>query len=149
MFRDFRRRLFHGCLTVINEPLKPFMHNWDIVRCADHHFRRAIYGLGPYIADYPEQTAASGVVYNWCVTFVHFDVRYPGPTTHFVRCDAHPSNLDDPNANLRTRERTATLLNNEDPESLWYGHGIVPEFEVCYRSVTTLIQLSSKHSHLR
>ena len=27
----------------------------EIARCADGHLRRVIYGLGPYIADYPEQ----------------------------------------------------------------------------------------------
>lgn len=69
-FRDFRRRLFHGCLSMILEPLKSFMHEWDIVQCSDHHFRRAIYGIGPYIADYPEQTTAAGTIYNWCVTYV-------------------------------------------------------------------------------
>lgn len=69
-FRDFRRRLFHGCLAAILQPLEPFMTDWDIVRCSDRHFRRAIYGIGPYIADYPEQTAASGVVYGWCPTYV-------------------------------------------------------------------------------
>jgi len=66
-FRDFRRQVFHGCITVINKPLEPFMNEWDIVRCSDHHFRRVIYGLGPYIANYPEQMAASGTIYNWCV----------------------------------------------------------------------------------
>ena len=71
-FRDFRRRLFHGSLTVIHDPLRPFMYEWDVVRCSDRHFRRAIYGFGPYIADYPEQTATSGTVYNWCVTSVWF-----------------------------------------------------------------------------
>jgi hypothetical protein len=64
-FRDFRRQLFHGSLTVIHKPLERFMHDWDVIWCSDHHFRRAIYGLGPYIADYPEQTAAAGTVYNW------------------------------------------------------------------------------------
>lgn len=70
LFRDFRRRLFHGSLVVINNPLKPYMTKWDIVRCADHHFRRAIYGIGPHIADYPEQSSAAGTVYGWCVTSV-------------------------------------------------------------------------------
>lgn len=70
-FRDFRRRLFHGCLTVINDTVKPYMKRWDLVRCSDHHFRRAIYGLGPHIADYPEQSVAAGTVYGWCVTFVY------------------------------------------------------------------------------
>jgi len=67
-FRNFRRRVFHGSFKVINKPLETFMHDWDVVRCSDHHFRRAIYGLGPHIADYPEQSAASGTVYGWCVT---------------------------------------------------------------------------------
>lgn len=71
-FRDFRRRLFHGCLRVINERIKPYTEKWDIVQCSDHHYRRAIYGLGPYIADYPEQSLAAGTVYNWCVTYVNF-----------------------------------------------------------------------------
>ena len=69
-FRDFRRRLLHGCLTVTLDTLKPYMDNWDVIRCPDHHFRHAIYGLGPYIADYPKQSAVSGTVYNWCVTSV-------------------------------------------------------------------------------
>ena len=108
------------------------MHDWDVIRCSDHHFRRAIYGLGPYIADYPEQTAASGIVYNWCVTFVWSNVRsLARPSTHFVRCDANPNDLDKPDANLQTREWTAALLNNKDTELLWYNHGIIPDFQVC------------------
>ena len=49
------------------------MCEWDIIRCADHHFRQAIYGLGPDIADYPEQTASAGTVYGWCVTLARLD----------------------------------------------------------------------------
>lgn len=37
-FRDFCCRLFHGCFTVILETLKPFMNDWDVVQCSDHHF---------------------------------------------------------------------------------------------------------------
>jgi hypothetical protein len=70
LFRDFRRRLFHGCLTAVNSSVKPFMLTWDLVRCSDHHFRRVIYSLGPEIADYPEQSVAAGTVYGWCVTSV-------------------------------------------------------------------------------
>jgi hypothetical protein len=38
----------------------------EIIRCADGHFRKVIWGLGPYIADYPEQVLLACVVYNWC-----------------------------------------------------------------------------------
>ena len=29
------------------------------------------------------------------------------------------------------RERTVALLSNEDPETLWYDYGIIPDFTVC------------------
>jgi Plavaka transposase len=48
------------------ESLKPGMTTAEVVRCADDHFRRAVYGLGPYIGDYPEQIALAGVVQDWC-----------------------------------------------------------------------------------
>jgi hypothetical protein len=46
------------------------------------------------------------------------------------RCKAKPDNLDDPDAQLRTREQTAALLESEEPDSLWYNHGLVPDFQV-------------------
>jgi hypothetical protein len=38
----------------------------EVVRYADGHYRRTIYGLGPYIADYPEQVLLACIVQNWC-----------------------------------------------------------------------------------
>jgi hypothetical protein len=37
-----------------------------ITRCGDGHYRCVIYGLGPYIADYPEQALLSCIVQGWC-----------------------------------------------------------------------------------
>jgi hypothetical protein len=65
-FRKFRRQLLHSSLAKILESLKPFMTEPEIVRCADGHFRRVIYGLGPYIADYPEQALLACIVQGWC-----------------------------------------------------------------------------------
>ena len=48
------------------ESLKPGMTIPEVVRCPDGHFRRAVYGLKPYIADYPEQLLLSCVVQDWC-----------------------------------------------------------------------------------
>lgn len=58
--------MYHACLARVFEPLKAYMTTPDIVCCPDGHFRRVIYGIGPYIADYPEQVWLAGIVQNWC-----------------------------------------------------------------------------------
>ena len=70
-FRDFRRRLFHGCLKQILQKLRQYITKWDLVRCADDHFRRVVYGIGPYIADYPEQVLVADIVNGWCPVYVN------------------------------------------------------------------------------
>ena len=110
---------------MIHKPLERFMHSWDVVRCADHHFRRAIYGLGPHIADYPEQTAASGTVYGWCVTLVHLGIYIweqsnitpisPGATpnpmtsTILTQSSGHENKLP-PSSGTKTMTRCGTIM---------------------------------------
>jgi hypothetical protein len=65
-FRTFRRNLFHGSINQILQTLRSGMETPEIVRYADGHFRRTIYGLGPYIADYPEQVLLACIVQGWC-----------------------------------------------------------------------------------
>lgn len=42
----------------------------EVTRCPDGHLRRVIYGLGPYIADYPEQVLLACIAQNWCARYV-------------------------------------------------------------------------------
>ena len=65
-FRKFRRQLLHSSLAKMLESLKPGMTIPEIVRFPDGHFRKVIYGLGPYIADYPEQALLACIVQGWC-----------------------------------------------------------------------------------
>jgi hypothetical protein len=65
-FRKFRRQLFHASLAHILQSLRPWMSTPRVTRCGDGQLRRVIYGLGPYIADYPEQTMLACVVSGWC-----------------------------------------------------------------------------------
>lgn len=65
-FRKFRRQLFHSSLEHALSSLKPHMTTPRITLCPDGHYRRVIYGLGPYIADYPEQALLTCIVQNWC-----------------------------------------------------------------------------------
>lgn len=70
LFRSFRRQLIHESLRTILDPLRQYMTSFDVVMCPDGHYRRAVYVLGPYIADYPEQVLLAGVVNGWCVRCV-------------------------------------------------------------------------------
>ena len=65
-FRKFCRQLLHSSLAKILESLKPGMTTPEVVRFPDGHFRKVIYGLGPYIADYPEQALLACIVQGWC-----------------------------------------------------------------------------------
>ena len=65
-FRQFRRKLFHVSLSYILRSLQPGEVTPEVFRCPDGHFRRVIWGIGPYIADYPEQVLLACVVKNWC-----------------------------------------------------------------------------------
>jgi hypothetical protein len=51
-------------------PLKPAMTSPEVVWSPDGHFRQAIFSIGPYIADYPEQVWLSAIVKDWCPTLV-------------------------------------------------------------------------------
>jgi len=69
-FRHFKRQIFHSSLHHILLPLRDHMLVPRVTRCADGHFRRVIYGLGPYIADYPEQALLACIVQGWCARYV-------------------------------------------------------------------------------
>jgi len=69
-YRRFRRQLFHTSLANILASVRPAMTVPEVVRTPDGHFRRVIYSLGPYIADYPEQALLTCVVQGWCPRYV-------------------------------------------------------------------------------
>lgn len=58
--------VFHSSLAAVLHPVRDAMIKPRVTRCADGHFRRVIYGLGPYIADYPEQALLACIVQGWC-----------------------------------------------------------------------------------
>ena len=66
LFRKFCHQLVHTSLAKILAPLKAAMEVPEVTRFPDGHFRRAIYSLGPYIADYPEQALLACIVQDWC-----------------------------------------------------------------------------------
>ncbi|KAG1719032.1 hypothetical protein EDB19DRAFT_1898883 [Suillus lakei] len=107
LFRIFCRQLFHSSLSAILSSLKPFMTTHEVVRCGDGHFRRVIYSLGPYIADYEEQLVLSCVVKHWC-----------------PKCIAVRTNLDGGGI-YRSREHTDFLINELHADILWDEFGLI------------------------
>ncbi|KAJ7769648.1 hypothetical protein DFH07DRAFT_866732 [Mycena maculata] len=86
-YQKFVQQMYHACLAKIFQPLKDAMMTPEVAQCPDHHFRRVIYGLGSYIADYPEQ----------------------------VWLTAIPNNLNREEARLRTKTRTDFLITQTVP----------------------------------
>ena len=88
-FRKFCRQLFHTSLECILSSLREHMTAPCITHCADGHYRRVIYGLGPYIADYPEQALLACVVQNWCPKYASL-LRVLLSTHQILNQDALP-----------------------------------------------------------
>ncbi|KAJ6625657.1 hypothetical protein B0H10DRAFT_2161873 [Mycena sp. CBHHK59/15] len=108
-FCTFRHNLFHGSLNHILRSLKPGMTVPEVTLFADGHYRRVIYGLGPYIADYPEQVLLACVVQGWC-----------------VRCTASREDLDGPSGR-QTQQHTETLFDVLDHGTMWDQYGVIPD----------------------
>ncbi len=65
-FRLFRKQLYHESLKHILEPLRQGMTVPQVMMCPDGYYRRIIFEIGPFIADYPEQVVLAGIVQGWC-----------------------------------------------------------------------------------
>ncbi|KAH9927359.1 uncharacterized protein B0H18DRAFT_1118615 [Fomitopsis serialis] len=108
-FRTFKRQLYHASVAAVLDPLRPAMSTPEVVRCPDSHFRRALYGVGPNLMDYPEQALAACIVEGWCPVC-------PGP---FNDLDAGFMQ------GRRSEELTEELVRRFDTKLLWEEYGIV------------------------
>ncbi|KAJ8080890.1 hypothetical protein PM082_017725 [Marasmius tenuissimus] len=105
-YQKFTRQLYHLCLAKALWPLRSGMEVPEVVLCPDRHYRRVIWELGPYIADYPEQVWLSTIVQGWC-----------------PECHSKPVELDDHNALPRTRDTHEYMDDIFDPGILWDEYG--------------------------
>ncbi|EGO22650.1 hypothetical protein SERLADRAFT_372075 [Serpula lacrymans var. lacrymans S7.9] len=60
-----------------------------VVRCPDAHLRRVIYGLGPYITDYPKQVLLACIVQGSCPRCISAPDNLDPFTNNFPRADIH------------------------------------------------------------
>ena len=59
-YRKFHQQPLHTSLAKILDTLKPGM------KMPEGHYQKIIYGLGPYITDYPKQALLTCIVQEWC-----------------------------------------------------------------------------------
>jgi len=127
-FHKFKRQLFHSLLTRILSPLHPAMKVPELVLFGDDYYRRVIYALAAYIADYEEQVLLSCILHNWC-----------------AKCIAHRENLDE-EALHRCREHSDVLIKEFEFRKLQEEYGItgdlvVSTYSLAFLLVTNRIQL--------
>jgi len=65
-FRVFRRKLFHTSISLMLKSLCHGETTAEVYRCPDQNYRHVIWGIGPYIADYPGQVLLACIVQDWC-----------------------------------------------------------------------------------
>jgi len=129
-FRKFRRQLLHSSLAKILESLKPGMTTPEVVRFPDGHFRKVIYGLGPYIADYPEQALLACIVQGWCPKYVIVYLPIMYITDKPFRCTAPAKDLDSGQYGRRSQAHAEVLVEEFELGMLWDEYGLVGDIVV-------------------
>lgn len=112
-------------------------------RCPDGHYRRVIFDIGPFIADYPEQVLLAGIVQGWCprCVFSHTVIEYHWDIyiLSFLlssRCTSLPDTLDTPSI-PRRQELTDELLQVFNGKDLWDMYGIDEDLIVSSEELST------------
>ena len=99
----------------------------EVARCPNGYYRRVIYGLSPYIANYPEQALLSCVVPKVRPRSFkpsHFLIL-------FLRCTAPQLNLNQTEGvTCRCQDHTELLVRELELGVLWDGWGIVGDVVV-------------------
>lgn len=105
------------------------METHDVVHYGDGYYQRTIYGIGPYIADYPEQVLLACIVQGWCPRWT-LTSSSTFMSLMLSRCDAKWDNLDDNDAGRRSHKLTCSLVAALDKKALWDDYGIISDIMV-------------------
>ncbi len=145
-WRKFVKELYHKAIAQVLSPLRPAMLTPHVLLCPDGHYRRAIFELGPFIADYPEQVCLSGIVQGWCPKYVpSMSVSPRSPLTPPIRCRAFPDDLEHAGPD-RFRAHTDTVIEAFSPAVAWDVFGINADVEVSAQTPRGMMSLSLAHA---
>ena len=113
-------------------PVKPHMTSPKIVHCPDGHYHRAIFSLGPYIADYPEQCLLMSIVQGWCPWYINNScyIRLAHSLFYLLRCTAPKKDIDG-SWHIQCSETHSELLcETLEIDELWDDYGIIGQVKV-------------------
>jgi hypothetical protein len=109
--------------------LKPGMRTSEAVLYGDGNYHHIIYGIGPYIADYPEQCLITCIVQWWYSRYIVNSIQQKQTCLSYLsRCLAIAKKCDDKNHHTiapQTLKHTQLLLNYLELNKLWYNYGLV------------------------
>ena len=140
-FAMFRQQCYHISLSHILQPLRPGMSKPEIACCPNGHFRHVIYGIGPFITDYPEQCLLSCIIQGWCAKYILCNTRDCLILTAISRCLARAKDLDGDLSMPHTQEHSNMLVDMLELGVLWDEYGLVGNIVVCMRFVFVHILL--------
>ena len=108
------------------------MTNPEVTHCSDGHFQQVVYGLGPYIADYPEQALLACIVQGWCPRYALFMILFISfSQLPSARCTADKKDLDG-DAGRCSHDHTELLVSEFELGVLWDKYGLIGDIVVCY-----------------
>ncbi|KAF8224104.1 hypothetical protein L208DRAFT_1513386 [Tricholoma matsutake] len=125
-FHKFHHQLLHSSLAKILESLKPGMTMPEVVHFPDGHFRKVIYGLGPYITDYLEQALLACIVQGWC-----------------PKCTAPANDLNSGQYVHHSQVHAELLAEEFELGMLWDEYGLVGDIVVHFSPLSDINELLS------
>ena len=102
----------------------------EITRFPDGHFRKVVFGLGLYIADYPEQALLACIVQGWCPKYVLNLVFLKSLLICLHRCTAPGDDLDSGEYVCRSQSHSELLVEEFELGVLWDEYGLVGDVVV-------------------
>jgi hypothetical protein len=104
----------------------------EVTKCHDGLFRRVLYSLAAYIADYPEQVLLTCIVQGWCPKYVLLSFSKQARTNLLRdhRCMADHEDLDGV-GEARSQSHREQVLEDHALDDVWDMFGIVGDLKVC------------------
>ena len=131
-FRKFCHQVLHSSLACVLQTLKPGMTKPEVRSCPNGHFWYIIYGLGPYIVDYPEQVFLTCCITGWCIKYIFFiQSTWPHYSSLWTTTDVmHTGITFDKGGERYTWEHMELLVQQLELGILWDKYGLVSDVVV-------------------